>query len=151
MAKYEAQHTVDVNGVTLHYAKVGEGRPIVLIHGNAEDHNLFETEIGQLVEAGYQVYAPDSRGHGANEPLSEYHFHDMAEDMYLFIRAMGLEKPALYGHSDGGIIALMLEIMHPGTLGIMAISGVHRDLPEEAGSSRQADADRTAHRSGRSA
>ena len=114
MAKYEAQHTVDVNGVTLHYAKVGEGRPIVLIHGNAEDHNLFETEIGQLTEAGYQVYAPDSRGHGANEPLSEYHFHDMAEDMYRFIRAMGLEKPALYGHSDGGIIALMLEIMHPG-------------------------------------
>ena len=125
MAKYEAQHTVDVNGVTLHYAKVGEGRPIILIHGNAEDHNLFETEIGQLTEAGYQVYAPDSRGHGANEPLSEYHFHDMAEDMYRFIRAMGLEKPALYGHSDGGIIALMLEIMHPGTLGIMAISGTN--------------------------
>ena len=91
MAKYEAQHTVDVNGVTLHYAKVGEGRPIILIHGNAEDHNLFETEIGQLVEAGYQVYAPDSRGHGANIPLDEYHYADMAEDMYQFIRAMGLE------------------------------------------------------------
>ena len=125
MALYEAQNTVDVNGVTLHYAKVGEGRPIVLIHGNAEDHNLFETEIGQLADAGYQVYAPDSRGHGANEPLGEYHFRDMAEDIYQFIGAMGLEKPALYGHSDGGIIALMLEIMHPGTLGIMAISGAN--------------------------
>ena len=41
MKKYEASKTVEVNGVTLHYAECGEGRPIVLIHGNAEDHNLF--------------------------------------------------------------------------------------------------------------
>ena len=36
-----------------------------------------------------------------------------------------LEKPALYGHSDGGIIALLLELRHPGTLGAMAISGTN--------------------------
>lgn len=125
MTMYEANKTVDVNGVTLHYAESGEGRPVVLIHGNAEDHNLFGTEIGQLVDAGYHVFAPDSRGHGANDPLPEYHYDDMAEDIYQFIKAMGLERPALYGHSDGGIIALLLELHHPGTLGIMAISGTN--------------------------
>ena len=125
MKKYEADKTVDVNGVTLHYAECGEGRPVVLIHGNAEDHNLFGTVIGQLTAAGYHAYAPDSRGHGANVPLSEYHYADMAEDIYQFINAMGLEKPALYGHSDGGIIALLLELNHPGTLGIMAVSGTN--------------------------
>ncbi len=125
MDQYDAFNIVDVNGVQLHYAVVGEGRPVVLVHGNAEDHNLFTVEIEQLAEAGYRVYAPDSRGHGANEPLEEYHFDDMAEDMYQFIRAMGLEKPALYGHSDGGIIGLLLEINHPGTLGILAVSGAN--------------------------
>ena len=125
MTKYEANKTVDVNGVTLHYAECGEGRPVVLIHGNAEDHNLFGTVIGQLTAAGFHVYAPDSRGHGANVPLSEYHYADMAEDIYQFIKALGLEKPALYGHSDGGIIALLLEMSHPGTLGIMAVSGTN--------------------------
>lgn len=125
MDQYDAFNIVDVNGVQLHYAVVGEGRPVVLVHGNAEDHNLFTVEIEQLAEAGYRVYAPDSRGHGANEPLEEYHFDDMAEDMYQFIRAMGLEKPALYGHSDGGIIGLLLEIHHPGTLGILAVSGAN--------------------------
>jgi pimeloyl-ACP methyl ester carboxylesterase len=125
MDQYDAFNIVDVNGVQLHYAVAGEGRPVVLVHGNAEDHNLFTVEIEQLAEAGYRVYAPDSRGHGANEPLEEYHFDDMAEDMYQFIRAMGLEKPALYGHSDGGIIALLLEISHPGTLGVMAVSGTN--------------------------
>ncbi len=97
----------------------------MLVHGNGEDHGLFDTEIGQLVRAGYRVCAPDSRGHGANEPLNEYHYADMAEDMFQFIRALGLEKPLLYGHSDGGIIALLLAIRHPGALSAMAISGTN--------------------------
>ena len=122
---YEASRLIEVNGVTLHYAVVGEGKPVVLVHGNGESHDLFDVEIGQLAMAGYRVYAPDSRGHGANEPLGEYHYADMAEDMYCFIKALGLDKPAFYGHSDGGIIGLLLEISHPGTLGIMAISGTN--------------------------
>ena len=125
MGKYEADKYIEVNGLRLHYAEAGEGRPVVLLHGNGEAHNLFETEIGQLVAAGYRVYASDSRGHGKNEPLTEYHYADMAEDVYQFIKTLGLEKPALYGHSDGGIIALLLEISHPGTLGVMAVSGTN--------------------------
>lgn len=117
--------TVNVNGVTLHYAVFGEGSPIVLIHGNGEDHTIFRTEIDQLTAAGYRVFAPDSRGHGANSPMTEYHYADMAEDMYAFITALGLSRPALYGHSDGGIIGLLLEIGHPGTLGMLAVSGTN--------------------------
>lgn len=122
---YDATEAVTVNGVTLHYAVIGKGKPVVLIHGNGEDHNIFRVEIDQLVSAGYKVYAPDSRGHGANEPLPEYHYADMAEDVYEFIQAMGLERPALYGHSDGGIIGLLLEINHPGTLSALAVSGAN--------------------------
>ena len=125
MGRYEAMHLICVNGVTLHYADVGHGRPVVLVHGNGESHELFDTEIGQLAAAGYRVLAPDSRGHGVNEPLKEYHYADMAEDMFRFIRGLGLEKPLYYGHSDGGIIGLLLELMHPGTLGMMAASGVN--------------------------
>ena len=117
--------SVKVNGVILHYEAAGEGRPVVLVHGNGEDHHIFDIEIDQLVKAGYKVYAPDSRGHGANEPLSEYHYEDMAEDMYRFIRAMNLEKPAFYGFSDGGIIGLLLMISHPDCLGALAISGTN--------------------------
>ena len=125
MKKYDASNIVEVNGVRLHYAVEGEGRPVLLVHGNAENHDLFDVEIGQLVRAGFRVFAPDSRGHGANEPLQEYHFDDMAEDMYQFIKAMNMDKPAFYGHSDGGIIGLLLEMKHPGTLGVMAVSGVN--------------------------
>lgn len=122
---YEANRTVQVNGVCLHYATAGEGRPVVLVHGNGESHDLFDVEIGQLADAGYRVYAPDSRGHGANERLNEYHYADMAEDMFQFIRALGLDRPLFYGYSDGGIIGLLLALNHPGTLGAMAVSGAN--------------------------
>ena len=81
--------------------------------------------IGQLVAEGYQVYAPDSRGHGLNKPENEYHYADMAEDMYQFIQTLGLDKPAFYGFSDGGIIGLLLEINHPGRLGVLVVSGAN--------------------------
>ena len=121
----ETLHTADVNGVRLHYSVTGNGRPVVLVHGNGEDHHLFDVEIRQLSEAGYRVYAPDSRGHGLNAPMHEYHYADMAEDIFQFIRVLGLEKPFYYGHSDGGIIGLLLELRHPDTLSRMAVSGVN--------------------------
>ena len=117
--------SVFVNGVTLHYETAGEGRPVVLVHGNGEDHHIFDIAIDQLVKAGYKVYAPDSRGHGANESQPEYHYTDMAEDIYQFICAMKLEKPAFYGFSDGGIIGLLLVSSHPECIGAMAISGTN--------------------------
>ena len=117
--------SIEVNGVRLHYLQEGSGQPVVLVHGNGESHELFEVETAQLTAAGYEVYAPDSRGHGGSDPVSEYHYADMADDIYEFIRALGLEKPFYYGHSDGGIIGLLLELRHPGTLGKMAISGTN--------------------------
>ncbi|MBR4501300.1 MAG: alpha/beta hydrolase [Clostridia bacterium] len=116
----------DVNGIRLCYAKAGEGsRDAVLVHGNGEDHRLFDRVIPRLVSAGFCVYAPDSRGHGESTPVSEYHYADMAEDIFRFIRCLGLKKPLLYGHSDGGIIGLLLEMSHPGTLGLLAVSGAN--------------------------
>lgn len=123
--------TVEVNGVSLYYEVAGEGKPVVLVHGNGGNHKVFHTEIQQLVDAGYQVYALDSRGQGENAPLDEYHYDDMAEDVYQFINKLELDKPAYYGWSDGGIIGLTLEIAHPDTLSVMAISGTNLN-PEGA-------------------
>ena len=125
MGQYGALEEVRVNGVCLRYAAAGVGRPVVLLHGNGESHDLFETQIGQLTAAGYRVYAPDSRGHGASQPVTEYHYGDMAEDIFQFIRALELESPVLYGHSDGGIIGLLLALSHPGALRALAISGTN--------------------------
>lgn len=117
--------TIEVNGVELFYAAEGCGKPVILLHGNGGSHNDLETTHRDLAQAGYMVYALDSRGQGANPRLDEYHYRDMASDVYEFIQAKGLEKPAVFGFSDGGNIALQLEVMFPGTLGAIATSGAN--------------------------
>lgn len=117
--------TIEVNGTSLFYAAEGCGKPVILLHGNGGSHNDLETTHRELAQAGYMVYAIDSRGQGANKPLPEYHYKDMATDVYEFIKAKGLEKPAVFGFSDGGIIALQLEVMYPGTLGAIITGGAN--------------------------
>ena len=118
-----------VKGVDLFYAAEGCGKPVILLHGNGGSHNSLETTTRQLAQAGYLVYAIDSRGQGANKKLDEYHYKDMAEDVYQFIRQKNLVKPAVFGYSDGGIIALQLEVMYPGTLGAIATGGANIFVP----------------------
>ena len=117
--------TIAVNGQHLFYAAEGRGKPVILLHGNGGSHADLETLQRQLAQAGYLVYAIDSRGQGANEPLAEYHYKDMAEDVYAFIQQKGLRQPAVYGWSDGGIVALELESMHPGTCSLLVTSGAN--------------------------
>ena len=117
--------TIQVNSVSLFYAAEGCGKPVILLHGNGGSHNTFETTTRQLAQAGYMVYAIDSRGQGANKPLDEYHYKDMAADIKEFIDVKGLVKPAIFGYSDGGIIALQLEVMYPGTLGAIITGGAN--------------------------
>lgn len=124
----EEQATAAVNGQELFYVTRGpvDGKPVLLIHGNGGSHKSLRTQAMQLARAGYRVYSPDSRGQGVNAPLSEYHYADMAEDMYLFVKEVIKEqKVAVYGWSDGGIIALMMEMAHPGFCGPMAVSGAN--------------------------
>lgn len=117
--------TFDAGDVTLFYAAEGDGKPVILLHGNGGSHNDLETTTRQLAQAGYLVYALDSRGQGSNAPLAEYHYHDMATDLHEFITAKGLSKPAVFGFSDGGNVALMTEVMYPGTLGAIATGGAN--------------------------
>lgn len=124
--------TIDVNGVELFYSVEGKGKPVIFLHGNNGSHSDLETETRQLAQAGYRVYALDSRGQGANRPVNEYHYRDMAEDTYQVIRRLGIRHPAVFGWSDGGNVALLLELHHPGTCRLIITSGANLN-PEGLG------------------
>lgn len=115
---------IHINRQILFYEKTGEGPPLLLLHGNGEDHTIFDV-LTPLLSQTHTVYAIDSRGHGASNPTDEYSYQDMAEDIAQLITALEIEDAALYGFSDGGIIGLLLALHHPGLISQLMISGAN--------------------------
>ena len=115
---------IKVNGIELFYEKRGSGNPIVLLHGNGEDHTIFDVLILQLSQH-HTVYAIDSRGHGKSSNVKSLDYRVMMEDIAAFITELGIENAMLYGFSDGGIIGLLLAIEHPAMLSKLIISGAN--------------------------
>ena len=113
---------ITVNGIRLYYEKTGVGRPLIMVHCNSMDHKIFRRAVKAL-SGRFTVYCPDSRDHGKSDRVKTLHYEDMAEDMFRFIEALGLEKPVFYGFSDGGIIGLLLASGHPDLLSALIVSG----------------------------
>ena len=111
---------IQANDTNLFYTKSGSGPALLLLHGNGEDHTIFDTLTAQL-QNHFTVYALDTRGHGQSQPVPEYHYADMTEDAAAFINQLQLAPLTVIGFSDGGIIALLLAMQHPGLVkGIVA-------------------------------
>lgn len=102
--------TIRLNGVTLSYRVIGRGKPMLLVHGNGEDHRIFSRSV-RLLKAHFTCYLIDSRGHGMSSPVNTFHYREMAEDMVMFLRKKNLKDVAFVGFSDGGIIGLLAAAM----------------------------------------
>ena len=95
-----------VNGIELYYEKAGQGRALVMVHGNGEDHSIFNEAAAELKKE-FCVYTVDSRGHGRSSRVPTLHYEDMADDMIAFLEALDLHDVVFYGFSDGGIVGLL--------------------------------------------
>lgn len=115
---------INVNDINLFYTCQGVGEPLIMLHGNGEDHTIFDEAI-KVLSKYFRVYAIDTRDHGQSDKVEELHYDDMAEDIRSFIETLQLEKPILYGFSDGGIIGLILASKYPNLLSKVIGSGVN--------------------------
>lgn len=128
---------IQLNSQVICYEKTGEGTPVILIHGNKEDHHIFD-ELVEIMSREHTVYAMDSRGHGESATPKEYHYSDMADDVINLIDALDIISPALVGYSDGGIVALLVAIRASNKLSRIVCCGAnlspagihHKDLRE---------------------
>lgn len=98
---------IDVNNTRLYYEIIGKGDPLILLHGNGEDHHIFDSAV-IILKDYFTCCCIDSRGHGQSMPIEKYDYQDMANDLIAFITQLNLHKVTLYGFSDGGIIGLLI-------------------------------------------
>jgi len=108
-----ASGVAKVNGIELGYQIVGDGEPLVLLHGGFGSVDMFGPNL-ELLAAGRRVIGVDLQSHGrspaADRPMR---FEAMADDMAALIRGLGFERAAIMGFSLGGGVGLRTAIQHP--------------------------------------
>ena len=98
---------VDNNGVLLYFKSVGQGRPLVIVHGGpGASHDYLLPNLYRLATS-YRLIFVDERGSGRSprlEDTTQYTAEKMADDVEAVRSALQLGSIALLGHSFGGVV-----------------------------------------------
>jgi pimeloyl-ACP methyl ester carboxylesterase len=112
-ANQEAGSFYQHNGVKVYYEVYGEGKPLVLLHGNGGSIG----KRGDLIPdfaSRYQVIAFDSRCHGKSDcPKGYLTYEQIASDVNAVLNHLKIDSTYIWGHSDGGIVGLLMAIKYP--------------------------------------
>ncbi|MBK9318092.1 MAG: alpha/beta fold hydrolase [Bacteroidetes bacterium] len=100
----------------LHYRILGEGVPILILHGLFGMSDNWQSFARSLADNGFKVILPDLRNHG-HSPHDPFHSYPlMAQDIAGLIKENHLHSPVVLGHSMGGKVCLQLLNDHPGLI-----------------------------------
>ncbi|MHA1992444.1 MAG: alpha/beta fold hydrolase [Candidatus Hodarchaeales archaeon] len=121
-----------VNDLNMHYYDIGEGYPVILIHGGGEGSLDQWGKIIPLLSNDFRIIAPDSRGHGKTDnPKKEFSYNLMAQDIVEFINVLNIDKPIICGWSDGGQIGLELGIHYSDKVKALIMGGTFSEIFED--------------------
>jgi 3-oxoadipate enol-lactonase len=117
------------NGVRLHWREAGvpAGPPMVWIHGGSvEDSSMMVPDLEPFLDRVRALF-PDTRGHGLStrfERAEDYTYPRKAEDLLLWLDALGVERAVWGGASMGGALALWAAAHAPARVrAVVSISG----------------------------
>ena len=113
---------INVNGIRISYEVIGQGRSLVFLHGNGEDHTIFN-KLSERLKDKFEIYLIDSRNHGLSERTNVYDYGKMCDDIYELIIKLELKNAVVIGFSDGAIIGLMLAIKYPNLVEKLIFAG----------------------------
>jgi len=89
----------------LHHRELGEGKPLMILHGLFGFSDNWQTHAKKLAEY-YHVILVDLRNHGHSDWSDEFSYDVMADDVIELARELQLEDLILVGHSMGGKVAM---------------------------------------------
>jgi non-heme chloroperoxidase len=89
--------------VKLHVTDLGEGKPVVLIHGWPLSDAMYEYQYAALVQNGYRVIGVTLRGFGlSDKPFGKYNYDVFADDIKVVLDKLNIQNAILGGFSMGG-------------------------------------------------
>jgi pimeloyl-ACP methyl ester carboxylesterase len=127
---------VERDGVVLDGEQVGDGPPVVLLHGLSATRRNVVQGSRHLVKRGYRLIAYDARGHGASSPADSYDYTELVDDLEAVLDHLGIDRTALVGSSMGAATAMAFTLAHP-----ERVAALVQITPAYTGYARTADVD----------
>lgn len=101
---------------SIHHQELGNGHPLVLIHGFCETHEIWE-EVATELAKDFKVYVPDLPGFGKSPlPNPPFTIDDIGSLMADWLRDLNLKRAVVIGHSLGGYVALAMAVKDQGRI-----------------------------------
>jgi pimeloyl-ACP methyl ester carboxylesterase len=122
--------------LTLEGEILGEGPPVVLLHGLSATRRNVVQGSRALVKRGYRVISYDARGHGESSPAPSYEYSELVADLEAVLADLELERAALVGSSMGAATAMAFTLEHP-----ERVPALVQITPAYTGYARTGDAD----------
>lgn len=102
-----------VNGIELHYDRVGEGPPLLFLHGLGSSARDWENQVSHF-QGSRELVAPDFRGHGrSDKPEGPFSIEEFASDTVGLIEGLELGPLPIVGISLGGMVGFQLVADRP--------------------------------------
>jgi pimeloyl-ACP methyl ester carboxylesterase len=116
-----ADRNATVNGVKLHYLVAGDGDPVILLHGYAQNSHMWRPLMKELAKT-HRVIAPDLRGFGdSGKPEGGYDKKSMAQDVHALARSLGIQRAGVAGHDIGLMVAYAYAAQYPSEVTRLAL------------------------------
>ena len=119
----------DLPSVRTWYDELGDGEPLVLLHGGLVDARFFAHNIDPLA-GRFHVFTPERRGHGHTPDVEGPITYDvMALDTIDFLDTVVGTSAHLVGHSDGAVVAMLVAMRRPDLVRklVLVSGGFHHD------------------------
>jgi proline iminopeptidase len=117
---------VDANGVLIYYQTIGQGAPLMIVHGGpGVSHDYLMPYLLPLARGNKLIFI-DERGSGRSEKLedaTQYTVENMVEDVESVRQALHLGKISLMGHSYGGVLAQAYAFKYQQNLTHLVLGG----------------------------
>ena len=103
-----------VNNIKINVEDLGEGKPVVFLHGWPVNHNMFEYQFTELLDRNnYRCIGIDLRGFGeSDKPKDGYNYNTMSDDVKAVLDTLDIKDATLIGFSMGGAIAIRYITRH---------------------------------------
>ena len=107
----------ELNGIRLFYAEIGQGSPVVVLHGGLANSDYLGNQVLAL-SGHHRVVVVDSRGHGRSTRNDQpFGYNLMTDDVVALLDRLNIQKADIVGWSDGAIIGLDMAMRHPDRVG----------------------------------